>query len=386
MVVIQTGRGHLVRVVDGDAEAIVARGRQIVHVAVQMAGAGAVLAAVSEGAAESEGRSIARIRDEVGGAHTELRRAAERYKPTGQAMQAYGRTLAEVQARMRRLVPEIESAKHAADAAGDAADAASRAAAGSADYDAADPVAAATHREDSREAAERAAASVRRVEDLEALLAEFDHEWETWAAAYDAASAAVGESTHGNVTDDWTDDLGGMFGDLFGGDGRTDEGWVWNSGHTTRVSLPENIRVVGDDVLLVIDGEIVGSVPIDDYIDIRGWSMHNVDSDTLVLGRWVADGSSYIDVARRIDATYFDMGVEGWDDVKARYDLADPDMFELFNKPALDDAVARQKTIRFSHYPDRKRPTALLSEWLYLKRHHGYSDLRKDGDGWIAVP
>ena len=57
-------------------------------------------------------------------------------------------------------------------------------------------------------------------------------------------------------------------------------------------------------------------------------------------------------------------------------------MFEAFNKPALDDAVAQGKTIRFSHDPRLKiyEKSAIRWEWDYLKEHHGYVDVYKKGD------
>lgn len=61
-------------------------------------------------------------------------------------------------------------------------------------------------------------------------------------------------------------------------------------------------------------------------------------------------------------------------------------MFEAFNKPALDDAVAQGKTIRFSHDPrlELSLETALAKEWKYLQEYHGYNDLDIIGDYWYA--
>ena len=62
-------------------------------------------------------------------------------------------------------------------------------------------------------------------------------------------------------------------------------------------------------------------------------------------------------------------------------------MFEAFNRPALDDAVAQGKTIRFSHNPKlpQYEETALRWEWDYLKEHHGYVDVYKKGDFWYGT-
>lgn len=65
----------------------------------------------------------------------------------------------------------------------------------------------------------------------------------------------------------------------------------------------------------------------------------------------------------------------------------DSDMFELFNKPALDYAVENGKTIRFSQDPTLSiyEGSALADEWNYLKSKYGYSDLIKEGEFWYAV-
>ena len=47
-------------------------------------------------------------------------------------------------------------------------------------------------------------------------------------------------------------------------------------------------------------------------------------------------------------------------------------MFKYFNQPALDDAVAQGKNIRFSHNPTLKmyEKSAIRWELDYLKEHH----------------
>ena len=66
------------------------------------------------------------------------------------------------------------------------------------------------------------------------------------------------------------------------------------------------------------------------------------------------------------NSSYFDLGNE-WNVIQDRYGFTDSDMFEYFNKPALDDALAAGKTIRFSHDPREFRRHALGDEWDYLK-------------------
>lgn len=62
-------------------------------------------------------------------------------------------------------------------------------------------------------------------------------------------------------------------------------------------------------------------------------------------------------------------------------------MFEAFNKPALDDAVASGKKIRFSHDPRLKEyeGSALDWEWSYLRDKHKFKRLKKIGEYWYAI-
>lgn len=56
-----------------------------------------------------------------------------------------------------------------------------------------------------------------------------------------------------------------------------------------------------------------------------------------------------------------------WNDIKDAYNLTDKDMFEMFNESAIDDAVTKGKTIRFSQNPtiQEYEGSALANEWGY---------------------
>ena len=62
-------------------------------------------------------------------------------------------------------------------------------------------------------------------------------------------------------------------------------------------------------------------------------------------------------------------------------------MFDAFNKPALDDAVAQGKTIRFSHDPEHPQyqESAIRWEWDYLKEHHGYKKVILEDGYFYAI-
>ena len=61
-------------------------------------------------------------------------------------------------------------------------------------------------------------------------------------------------------------------------------------------------------------------------------------------------------------------------------------MFDLFNKPVLNDAIEQGKTIRFSHNPLNYRTGALVEEWEYIKKTMKKSDadLIQRGGFWYV--
>ena len=149
------------------------------------------------------------------------------------------------------------------------------------------------------------------------------------------------------------------------------------------------------DGLKVIDGKVNGKIPVDEFKKIRAESIKNVNSDTITLGKykptvnpdgtldWTIPGNdSYTVMAG--DTTYFSLGND-WDVIKSKYNITDKDMFDLFNVPALDDAIKLGKEIRFSHDPRAYGDCALADEWNYIMRKCGYTDLIKRGDFWYGV-
>ena len=140
-------------------------------------------------------------------------------------------------------------------------------------------------------------------------------------------------------------------------------------------------------------------MPLEEYEMYRTKSVINPDSDTMTLGKyeptirpdgtpdWSTPGpNSYISKAG--DTTYFSLG-DDWNKLTEAYhlDSRGEQMFEAFNKPALDDAVAQGKTIRFSHNPklDEYKKSALRWEWDYLQEQHGYKRLIPKGGYWYGI-
>ena len=64
-------------------------------------------------------------------------------------------------------------------------------------------------------------------------------------------------------------------------------------------------------------------------------------------------------------------------------------MFKLYNRPALDDAINSGKQLRFSHDPRKYHDCALEWEWNYIKNKLNIDDadkaLRLKMDGFWYV-
>ena len=143
----------------------------------------------------------------------------------------------------------------------------------------------------------------------------------------------------------------------------------------------------------------IKNMPLEEYEMYRTKSVINPESDTMTLGKyeptirpdgtqdWSTPGpNSYISKAG--DTTYFSLG-DDWNKITAKYglDAEGKDMFKYFNQPALDDAVAQGKTIRFSHKPTLKmyEKSAIRWEWDYLHEQYGYTGPYKIGEFWYAI-
>ena len=134
--------------------------------------------------------------------------------------------------------------------------------------------------------------------------------------------------------------------------------------------------------LQIIDGKVLGKIPLDEYNDLRRWSVKRPGSGTVTLGTYTSGADSYI--ARAGDTTYFDMGDE-WNRVMADFGVTQDEMFDIFNKPFLDDAIEQGKTFRFSHKPTLDKESFLFKEWEYIKKRFDLSDtnLVNRGGFWV---
>lgn len=82
---------------------------------------------------------------------------------------------------------------------------------------------------------------------------------------------------------------------------------------------------------------------------------------------------------------YFDLGSD-WNLIEDKYNLDNKDMFNMFNKIALDYAEKKGTTFRFTHDPRNEQGnTALADEWKYLQDKYGYTELDERDGYWYAT-
>ncbi len=121
---------------------------------------------------------------------------------------------------------------------------------------------------------------------------------------------------------------------------------------------------------------------------------HMGTANTAVLGKFDGpnDPASYQNVARTEGHAHFSLEDSHWSGVRDAYNLTDSDMFDLFNKPFLDEIGSRNMNIKFTHdpLPDFRKldpatgkGTALAREYQWVEQSplYGRADSTTD---WIA--
>jgi len=101
------GKHYEILDITGDAYSIEKRGIEIESLGQQMTAAADLLDKIALGA-ECRGKSLDSIKDAVGDMTGDLRKAGERYTPSGTAILEYARVLDGVQSSLRTLMPRLE--------------------------------------------------------------------------------------------------------------------------------------------------------------------------------------------------------------------------------------------------------------------------------------
>lgn len=142
------------------------------------------------------GLSLDEVRDQGEQVHADLKRAGERYRPSGTAIGDYGRVVAEVAPGLNRAADDCETLWETVRSRAAAAD------------DAADTPAGEDGGTDVREAAAASAASSLSAakEEWEEAARRFDGYYDTWDDAYDGAVAGLRGANEDGVRDGFWDD------------------------------------------------------------------------------------------------------------------------------------------------------------------------------------
>ncbi|MGX7112875.1 hypothetical protein [Gemella cuniculi] len=100
------------------------------------------------------------------------------------------------------------------------------------------------------------------------------------------------------------------------------------------------------------------------------------------MGKYNQNGISYLDVAKKHKDTYFDMGTESWNKTLKIVNGNEQEMWRI-NKQFLNNQIAKGKTIRLSHDPNKA--TGFYDyEIKYLKEKEYIIDDETIGGYWYA--
>jgi hypothetical protein len=202
---VDSPKGRRIEWIEGNADDIVSRGREIENLGLQMQTSAGVLRQIADGATGMKGLSVDKIREVTGDVYEQLQLAGERYAPTGDALKDYGTTLSEVQTGLHAIIEACETswAKYQTKQ-GDA-------------FDLKFPVgftpppatpAEETAAQDKVDEADAAVTSAKETFDDHGD--DFDKKYDTWETAFDLAVNRIGNATDGGISDSWKDDMNGM--------------------------------------------------------------------------------------------------------------------------------------------------------------------------------
>ncbi|MGR0221148.1 hypothetical protein [Agromyces sp. ZXT2-6] len=188
-------RGREIERIDDRGDAIAARGSRVEDLGERMLRAADTLRLMVDGQVGS-GLSLDEVRSRGEDVHADLKRAGERYRPSGTALRSYGEALAEVAPGLNRAADDCETLWGTVR---------SRAA----DVDDAELTPAGEDGgTDAREAATSAAASslTTAKSEWEEAARRFDGYYDTWDSAYDDAVAGLRGANEDGVKDGFWDD------------------------------------------------------------------------------------------------------------------------------------------------------------------------------------
>jgi hypothetical protein len=203
-------KGREIQELEGDAGPIHSRGQEIADLAAMMDGAANHLQDLADGKTAQKGLAVDKLREVVGDAHEDLRKAADRYAPVGPALKDYAAVLAEVKPLLNAAVGRCEEEWGNYQAKSGAVFDAGMTPPTEEPEDAPDDFDPMEARNDAVEAAEAAKATAHQAFVDEAEV--FDGHYDDWVEAFDEATQKIKVIHEGNITDSRWDDLDGFVG------------------------------------------------------------------------------------------------------------------------------------------------------------------------------
>lgn len=172
----QSPKGREIEHLTGDSAVIVDRGNKIEELGIQMSEAATVLEQIATGEladGQMQGKAVAELQDKIGSSYETLREASELYTPVGPLIAAYGKSLGEIQDKMRPLVDSCTDKWAAYEALpGD-------------------------REEDDTEGQAKETAYNEWQDDAES----WDAQYDTWDEAYELAVSGIGNEMAGSIKD-----------------------------------------------------------------------------------------------------------------------------------------------------------------------------------------
>lgn len=186
--------GREIERLEGDGGAIAARGSDIESLGDRMQRAANTLRLIADEQI-GEGESLKEIKDQAADVHADLKKAGERYSPSGTALRRYGERVSAIQPRLNQAVGDAESAWETVRTRASAVD--------SADDVPDDEDGGSTARTDARDTAEGGLESAMSEWRTHALA--FDRHYNSWETAYDEARGALQRANDDGVEDGFWD-------------------------------------------------------------------------------------------------------------------------------------------------------------------------------------
>ena len=191
----ESPKGREIERLEGDGGAIVARGSAIESLGERMQRAADTLKLIADGQV-GRGDSLDAIKDQSADVHADLRKAGERYLPSGEVLRAYGEALIEVSTSLNAAVGDCESLWESVRTRAASVDEAG-------DVPAGDD-GSTTARDDATAGAEGDLSSAK--SEWEAAARRFDGHYDTWDDAYDDAVNGLRDVNEDGVKDGFWDD------------------------------------------------------------------------------------------------------------------------------------------------------------------------------------